>query len=192
MEKLLKIFYGITGIIFLAGIGYFFYQIIMMIILNIEKINANLFIGILGATVTITGYFITRYFERAKMIEVEIRNKKIPVYEEFMNFYFNMVQNQKEGEKIENDDIVDFFRGFNQKAIVWFPDNILKAYINWRNNLVNFSQSKSDLKQVILDQEEFMKDIRVDIGHKNKDIEKWEISSLYINDIKDFVKDSKT
>ncbi len=60
MEKLLKIFYGITGIIFLAGIGYFFYQIIMMIILNIEKINANLFIEILGTTVTITGYFITR------------------------------------------------------------------------------------------------------------------------------------
>ena len=53
----------------------------MMIILNIERINANLFIGVLGATVTITGYFITRYFERAKMIELEIRNKKIPVYE---------------------------------------------------------------------------------------------------------------
>ncbi|MCT4210844.1 hypothetical protein HZP47_02950 [Elizabethkingia anophelis] len=32
-----------------------------------------------------------------------------------------------------------------------------------------------------------MKIIRKDIGHKNKDIEKWDISSLYINDLENII-----
>lgn len=185
--KNLNFFYGLIGLIFICGVGYFIVKIIIYLISNIDKINANLFVGILGATVTLTGYFITRYFERKKMIEIEIRNKKIPVYEEFMDFYFTLVSSEKKTPKPKDDYIVKFFRDFNQKAIVWFPDDILKSYITWKKNIISFSLEKGDLKSMILEQEDFMKKIRVDIGHENKNIEQYEISSLYINDIEDFV-----
>jgi len=45
--------------------------------------------------------------------------------------------------------------------------------------------------EIILEQEEFMKLIREDIGHSNKEISKWGISSLYINDLDTIVPERK-
>ena len=58
--------------------------------INMEA-NINLIIAIIGGTITLSSFFITRYLERKKEIEFEIRNKKIPIYEEFFNFYFKVV-----------------------------------------------------------------------------------------------------
>ncbi len=190
MKTFINLLYSIAALLFIGVVGYFIFKVIKYLISNLDKVNANLFVGILGATVTLTGYFITRYFERKKMIEIEIRNKKIPVYEEFVNFYFKLI-NSKDQKEPEDDFIVNFFQNFNQKAIVWFPDDILKSYISWRRNLVSYNLDKRNLRSVILDQEDFMKKIREDIGHENKNIGEYEISSLYINDIEKFKKENQ-
>lgn len=87
-KNILQIF---ISLITLSAIIYLFYIILQYIVDNIGKLDANIFIGILGTTVTITSFFITRYLERKKMIEMDIRNKKIPIYEEFINFYFKII-----------------------------------------------------------------------------------------------------
>lgn len=183
MKKFADIIYGVIGIIVTIGFGYFLYKAFALLLTNLDKVNANIFIGVLGATVTLTGFFITRYIERKKIIEIEIRNKKIPIYEEFMSFYFNTIFKKKTDEETATDEMIEFFRNFNQKAIIWFPDKVLNAYIKWKKNLIDFSNKKIELKEIILHQEEFMKLIREDIGHSNKEIMKWDISSLYINDL---------
>lgn len=187
MKKFTEIIYGIIGLIVTIGFGYFIYKVIAILINNLDKVNANSFIGILGATVTLTGFFITRYIEKKRMIEIEIRNKKIPIYEEFMGFYFSVIFQKKTDKAKRNNEIVDFFRNFHQKAIIWFPDEVLKAYIDWKDNLTSFSQEKIELHDIIFQQEEFIKLIRKDIGHLNNNIEKWKISSLYINDLDNIV-----
>lgn len=188
MKKTIEFIYILFAIGIMVGFGFLLFKITQILVINLDKINANLFVAILGATVTMTGYFLTRYFERKKIIEIEIRNKKIPIYEEFMEFYFTNIYNtKKENAKKTNStnqsDMVKFFQGFHQKAIIWFPDEVLKSYINWKNNITKFSDGELKLSETILQQENFMKIIRKDIGHKNKEIEKWDISSLYINDI---------
>ncbi|MEO8762205.1 MAG: hypothetical protein ABI388_11765, partial [Bacteroidia bacterium] len=40
--------------------------------------------GFFTITLSIVSVFIGRYLEKKKMIEAEIRNKKIPVYEDFI------------------------------------------------------------------------------------------------------------
>lgn len=184
MKKTIEFIYLIFAIAIIAGLGFLLFKITQILISNLDKINANLFVAILGATVTLTGYFLTRYFERKKIIEMEIRNKKIPIYEEFMEFYFTNIYNSKGNNKENNhNNMIKFFQGFHQKAIIWFPDEVLKSYINWKKNISKFSDGEIKLQETILQQEDFMKIIRKDIGHNNKEIEKWEISSLYINDI---------
>ena len=80
MKKTIEFVYILLAIVIVAGIGFFLFKIIQIFITNLDKVNANFFIAILGATVTLTGYFLTRYFERKKIIEMDIRNKKIPIY----------------------------------------------------------------------------------------------------------------
>lgn len=191
MKKVLEIFYGLLGLVIITGIGYFIFRVSKTLISNIDKINANFFVAILGATVTITGYFLTRYFERSKIIEIEIRNKKTPIYEEFMAFYFKNIFNSKTDNENNQQELIKFFQGFHQKAIVWFPDEVLQSYIAWKENIAQFSDGKIQLHEAIFHQEEFMRIIRKDIGHKNKGIDKWKISSLYINDIDIVVKQAE-
>ncbi|HEY1193400.1 hypothetical protein [Flavobacterium sp.] len=104
------------------------------------ELDINLVIAIIGAVVTFTGYYVTRYLERKKEIEFQIRNKKIPIYEEFFEFYFKVVFSSKNGENMNQDEMTAFFQKFNQKAIIWFPDEILKSYSDWKNELAIFSE----------------------------------------------------
>lgn len=148
--------------------------------------DINLLVAILGATVTFLGYYVTRYIERKKEIEFQIRAKKIPIYEEFFEFYFKVIFGSNGSNKgLTHNEMVNFFRKFNQKAIIWFPDEILKSYIDWKKELDFFSTNSSNenLKKLILTQENLMKQFRKDIGHKNKKIGVGGISSMYINDL---------
>lgn len=152
-------------------------------------LNINLIVAIIGGTITISSFFITRYLERKKEIEFEIRIKKIPIYEEFLSFYFKVILGDKNGKKISHTETVIFFRELHQKVIVWFPENVLKLYIDWKSKLQEYSENSDEsiLKELLLIQEQLMKEIREDIGHTNKKIKKGDLSSLYINDIKKYL-----
>lgn len=192
MNKISDFIYAIMGLALLGGFGYFIFIMFESLLQNIDKININLAVGVLGGTVTITGYFISRYLERKKIIEMEIRNKKIPIYEEFVSYYFYTMFNEKKNTgKGADPKMVNFFRDFNQKAIIWFPDEVLKSYLKWKKDITRFTNGESSLHDAIYQQEEFLKAIRQDIGHKNKNFEKFEISSIYINDIDDVIEAAK-
>jgi len=182
MKKNSNLINGSIGLLFIIGIGWLIYQLIIFAFENFNKIDINIFITIIGGTVTISSFYITRYLERKKTIELEIRNKKIPIYEEFFNFYFSVMLKSNTEEEISNKEMIKFFTEFNQKAIIWFPEHILKSYIEWKNNLTKFSTNQGvSLKEVILHQEQFMNQIRKDIGHTNKNLAVGSITSLYIN-----------
>lgn len=180
---------GIIGLLFVGGIGYFIYKGITLLVIDFDKININIFVTIIGGTITISSFFITRFLEKRKNIEIEIRNKKIPIYEEFFDFYFKIIFGNANKENMSSDEMVVFFKGFNQKAIIWFPDHILKSYINWKKNLIYFSENSNNenLRKLLIEQEELMHQFRKDIGHSNKNLIQGDISSLYINDIENFL-----
>lgn len=183
MKKTTDIISGIIGLLLIAGIGYLIYKIVIIIFQNFNKIDINIFVTIIGGTITISSFFITRYLERKKTIELEIRNKKIPIYEEFFDFYFKAMFKNRTDEEMTTEETISFFQQFNQKAIIWFPDNILKSYIEWKHNITNFSNNQGmSLREIILHQEQFMNQIRKDIGHANKNLIPGDITSLYIND----------
>lgn len=183
MKKTTDILGSIIAITLIAGILYLLYKATYIFFRNLHKIDINIFVAIIGGTITISSFFITRYLERKKAIELEIRNKKIPIYEEFVEFYFSVMFKNKTDDEITTEEMIKFFQQFNQKAIIWFPDHILKSYIDWKNNLTKFSANQGiSLKEIILHQEQFMNQIRKDIGHNNKNLVEGSISSLYIND----------
>lgn len=184
MKNISTFITGFIGLLFLGLMGLFLYKITNVIIINFNKININIFITVIGGTITISSFYITRYLEKKKIIENEIRNKKIPIYEEFFDFYFKVVFND-----ISEVNMVDFFKQFNQKAIIWFPDETLKSYVEWRKKVMHFAKNNNNenLISLIFHQEDFLKQFRKDIGHSNKHLVKGDISSLYINDIDNYI-----
>jgi hypothetical protein len=195
MKKLLNFGYALLGLAVLLVIGYLFYIVSMSFINKIDKINANIFVGLIAGTVTIVGYFITRYLERKKIIEQQIREQKLPIYEEFIDMVFQVFQSSKNGQAMSEEDLKKFFWNFNKKAILWLSDTTLKSYIIWKNSIQtnsSTSQTKEDTYETLVAFEKLVLSFRKDIGHENSNLKTGDLLSMFINDWNTFSKDKDT
>ena len=185
-KNIAQLFYVLIALAFLAAVLFLFYKAIVVLPEKINKDNANVFVALIAGTVTIIGYFITRYLERKKLIEQQIRDQKLPTYEEFLDFIFTLFKNTKSNKKTDDKEFEEFFWNFNKKAILWLSDRSLKSYSRWRDQIVIFSEkkdrNKEDGAEMLIALEQLLLDFRKDIGHKNKDFETGNILSVFIND----------
>jgi len=186
MNTLKNIISFLIRLVVIVLAGYFIFKGIDLFFGKIDKINPNIAVAIIAGSVTITGYFITRYLERKKIIEQQIREQKLPVYEEFVSFLFSFLQKSKNKKQINDQKLQDFFWTMNKKSILWLSDRTLKSYIKWKNDTGKYSKLEgNDLEKslsILLTLENLLKDFRMDIGHKNKNIQEGDILSLFIND----------
>lgn len=182
--KIKDLFSLIIVLLFLFIGGLFVLKILEIIFDNIEKVNTNILVAIIGSTVTIFGYFISRYLEKKKLIEQQIREQKIPVYDEFIEFLFKILKNDKSNKKLSDKELIDLFYSLNKKSILWLSDDSLKAYKEWRIKSINLSQesSKNAGVEMMALLEKMLFEFRKDIGHKNKRLKRGDILSLFIND----------
>lgn len=160
------------------------YFILTKIAATILNLNTDLAVAIIAGSVTvivsIVSLIISKYYERRDKIQQEIRQKKIPVYEELIAFLTTMLFAEKMDEtKPTEVEIIKFFANFTNKIIVWGSDEVLKAYQTMRFHSL---QGKNPLDVLFL-YEKLLLEIRKDLGHKNKDLERGSMLSLFINDI---------
>lgn len=166
-----------------------FYVTTSLLVEYVPKTNPNIIVALIAGTVTVLGYFITRYFERKRIIEQQIREQKLPVYEEFITFLFNVILGVKKGNHVTEQEMENFMIAFNKKSIIWLSDESLLAYLKWKStsNLKN----KDDMKEVLHSfyaLEEMFLEFRKDIGHSNKGLKQGDLLSLFINDLEELQK----
>jgi hypothetical protein len=147
--------------------------------LNSDVAKAIVAAGVTGL-VAILSLLISKQYEHRSQIHKEHREKKIPIYEELIDFLFRLLFSEKIGEQPPNEkEIVKFFVQFTQKLIIWGSDDVVKSYEKFRVTLLN------DPSKSIFALEEVLLVIRRDLGHKNKGFKQGTILGLYINDIHD-------
>ena len=166
-SKIGNIFSLLSGLLIISVIGFFLFKIVNLIIDKIDKLDANIIVAILAGTFTIIGYFVTRFLEKQKIIEQQIREQKLPIYEEFIEFIFKVFENSKSDDKMSEEEMQKFFWKINKKSILWLSDNTLNSYIIWKNGLIESTESKEDDnskgKKLLIDFEKLLMDFRNDI-----------------------------
>ena len=134
-----------------------------------------------AATVMVSGFTIllTKKNERLKEIEQEQRKQKVPVYEEFVAFVFKIPLAEKLGEKpVSEKEMMKFVSNFAQKIIVWGSDDVIKACANFRR-----FAGKGSAGEFMLIVEQLLFAIRADVGYKNKNLQRGDLLSIFINDV---------
>ncbi len=157
-------------------------------------LNPNIATAILAASVTIlvsvVSLIYSKRWERRLEIEQELRKQKVPLYENFMAFWFRILQAQKPGlEPITDKEMANFIFEFSHKLIIWGSDDVLKQYAEFRNtsfDLIGATPPKSF--ELMLSFEKLLFALRRDMGHKNKNLKTGYILSLFINDTKKYIK----
>lgn len=187
MSKISQAISTIIALAIIGGIGFLIYKLIQLFFANSDKVDSSIVVAIIAGSITILGYFITRYLERKQKIEQQIREQKIPIYEEFLKFFFEMLSREKTN-KMSAEDMQQFIAKFNERAIIWLSDDSLKAYIEWRDQTTKTSNDKDNNLTSLVEFEKLLLSFRRDIGHKNLNLKRGDLLSMFINDLDQYLK----
>ena len=161
---------------------FFWWAVISAVHTQLGTINPNIVVASIAALVTVSGYFINRSSERRKIIEQQIREKKIPVYEEFIAFVTRLLAKEQLSEK----ELAEFLGNFNQRAIIWMSDDSLAIYIQWIKHLRQQSAgTETDnyaTREGLLKFEDVLFQFREDIGLSNRELKSGDLLSIFISD----------
>lgn len=190
MKKIINV---ILGLSLIAGLVYGLYSIVNYLIDILaslqQEVSATIIAGMVTIIVSILSITIGKYYERKMVIEKELREKKIPMYEEFIKFFLNVFLAEKTKDKeMSEDEMVDFFNKFTQKLLVWGSDEVVSQWSNYRRKS---GKNPHDTAKTMFEFEKLLLAIRKDTGHANKNIKLGDLLGLFINDIDDYLQNSE-
>lgn len=174
----------IAGVSLTAWLGYRF----------LASIDSDISVAAIAAAATVLvsvlSIVLGKIYESRQVVEREIRENKIPIYEEFLSFMSRLLHGEKVGKKPTDEEMLAFFIEFNQKMMVWGSDSVLSAWGEWRKTIAPMSGDDADprnLAKMMHGYENIIYAIRRDLGHKNNGLAKGDLLRLFINDYDDFI-----
>jgi hypothetical protein len=145
-----------------------------------KELLIALITGILTIGGSVIAVILNRKSELRKQIEVDLRNKKVPMYEDFLKISVGyLLDNKKKQNPNSENHLLNDLRRITPVLLVWASEDVIKAWSN-------FKQASGDPDQqpnIIFMFEALIQSIRKDLGHIDDNIQKGEILTLFINDI---------
>jgi hypothetical protein len=177
---------GLIGVLLvLAVIG----LIVLLIVRAMAALDSEVAIAVLGAggtiTVSVISLTIGRYLERKRQIEADTRLKKIPLYEDFISFWFRVLYQDQLGKPVTQKELLKFFVDFTKVATVWASDDVIRK---WRQTRQEFEGIHGEAPPRSLFMfEELLLAIRRDAGYPSTQLRRGELLGLWVTDIDRFL-----
>ena len=147
----------VVPLLLIALLGFGSYWFIAALIDKLNSVNSDIGKAIIAGAatiiVTVLSLVAGKIWEQKIKIRQDIRDKKIPVYEQQM---------------------IKAFSTFTEKLIIWGDPLVIKAWSEFRLN--------ADPKQFLIKWQSFLMALRKDIGNSNANLEGGDLMRLFIND----------
>lgn len=180
-----KLFSFLLGLALIVGTAWGLYWLFSEIWGQFKALDTKVAVAAITAFTTVTVSTLTvvlgKYYERTKDIEAHYREKKTEIYDEFLQEFFKVFYS--DGEDDEGDDLVTFLREWQRKMVLWGGQDVLTKYIAWMTHL---KKGNPDAKSIFL-MEDFFREIRKDLGHKNNKLEKGVFAHLILKNAELFL-----
>lgn len=176
-----KTFSFLLGVAILIGIAWGAYWLIAQLWGQLKTLDSKIALAAITAFTTVTVSTLTvvlgKYYERKKDIEAHYREKKTEIYDEFLKEFFKVFYGDHgKNKKIESNSLVDFLREWQRKMVLWGGQDVLIKYLKWMTHL---KKGNPDADSIFL-MEDFFREIRKDLGHKNNKLEKGTFAHLIL------------
>jgi hypothetical protein len=175
-----KIFSFVLALVAIGLLGWGAWEVIALYIGLLKTLDKQVAAAIIAASTTIivsvASLILAKYFENRRLIEKDIRDKKIIVYEKLMKYFFQYM-GTKNKSKVQSME--DFYIEFAPSFITWGSDEVIKHWSDFRR-----VAASSDSHETLATFEKLLLIIRKDVGHKNKGIDENKVLlSTFINDL---------
>ena len=150
-------------------------------------IGAGIAAAALTGALAILSTFLTKHLDRKATVVAQLREKKIPVYEEIIRLVFGIALAGKGGKApLKEQDIVRQMADITEKLTIWGSDELVEAYYKFRMASIRQAAGGSqDPREALIALTDLMLAVRRDLGHKNKNISRRKILGLFVNDVPD-------
>ncbi|WKU18796.1 hypothetical protein [Advenella alkanexedens] len=189
MRKTLSFLFGLA---LLIGIFWGAYWLISQIWGQFKALDSRVALAAITAFTTVSVSTLTvvlgKYYERKKDIEAHYRQAKTEIYDEFLREFFKVFYSEHgEDEEADDKSLVDFLREWQRKMVLWGGQDVLLKYIKWMTHL---KKGNPDADSIFL-MEDFFREIRKDLGHKNSKLEKGTFAHLILQNSELFLQMAK-
>ena len=142
---------------------------------------------------SVISFLISRHIERSREIEREIREKKIPYYDQIIRLFFESVFCPEALKReISPEELTRQMHTFSVHSLIWASDDV---YVKWTDLLRSMQgtidkpfPSKTFIEEKMIPLGNFLLSIRKDIGHSNKNISSIDIWHPFVNDLDQVLK----
>lgn len=176
----LLVFAAITGLLVLGVMGAaWLWRTFLSVSDEIQVALVTAAATVLAATCAVV---LGRSFDRKREIDAHFREKKLAIYDEFLQFLFGLMhergQNDVSGAEEVSQAHVDFLREWQRKLILWGGSSVIVVYIGWMRR---FRSGAMDLSSVTT-MDEMFRAIRKDLGLSNRGLEKGAFLHMILKD----------
>jgi hypothetical protein len=186
MARLKQIAGVVLSLALLAGTLYGFWRLLTGVAGVFRSLDSTVAVSVISASAAILVSTITVVLGKARdarlTIEKEVRDRKIPVYEELISFMFRVLMGSKTGNAPSEQEVMEFFAKFTPHITVWGADGVVKAWVEFRSYTVDTDRVDQDPFRGILLYEAVLRAIRRDLGHRNAGLKAADLLGLFIND----------
>ncbi|NLQ21584.1 hypothetical protein HGO26_01645 [Shewanella sp. S-1] len=188
MRKALSLMFGLALII---GMVWGTYWLLSQIWGQFKSLDSTVALAAITAFTTVSVSTLTvvlgKYYERKKDIEAHYRQTKTEIYDEFLKEFFKVFYSEHDEDDAEAKSLVDFLREWQRKMVLWGGQDALLKYIKWMTHL---KKGNPDADSIFL-MEDFFREIRKDLGHKNSKLEKGTFAHLILQNSELFLSMAK-
>ncbi len=165
------------------------YASIKYIVTLILSLDKELIAAIIAASGTVfasvAAIILNQNRTKRREIEEAQRPNKIAAYQKFMKTMVVILKKGKDHEDLIKDgvltkDLEDMFLSFQSDMIVWASPSVIKTYEMFKNNTQDTS--------ILLYLDDILREIRSDLGHKNKGLKRGDLIKLFLRDSKELDK----
>jgi hypothetical protein len=119
--------------------------------------------------ISVLSLIFSRRSEQQRAIEQAHRDRKVPIYDEFMGFWFRMLGAEQRGEDPPSEqEIARFLYDFTQKVTLWGPDPFIAQYNDFRRTSLSAGPEEDESSPAVMFAfEDLMFAMRKDLGHPN-------------------------
>lgn len=192
-----EVFDFITSIV-LIGIAVYFIIKFITVFVNAVKVvfdkYSTISVAVITGLLAFLSAIVGKFLENRYTIKNQIRKERQDVYINFLDWLIN---NMLYGEINDNYNIVNDLRKQQKFMTIYASDRVLKAwsvfkFVSMNGVLKKESMKKEEkIKYFIQNEAPYIENlilaIRKELGYKNKDIKKFDILKLYINDINKYL-----
>lgn len=151
-----------------------------------NEVAAAIITGFTALAVAVAGAAVSRQYERRANADRAQQERRVPVYEGFVQGLLRMMGatvHPSKRKEMDEREVVALLGKFTEEILVWGSDDVLKKWVEFRYKAMEVAASAEAGAENLYRLEDLFLAFRRDLGLSNRKLARGDLLRLFVNDL---------